>query len=119
MSSHSDSFVASGSSPTPDFIVECHGSIFLLRPLTLAASSWIEFVDLGIILAREIQRRRDGNQFALVHGTNTWFILNERLELETRVHRGDPNRQQRGSGLRTLPWLLLEDSFLARRGADV
>ena len=42
MSSHNDSFVASGSSPTPDFIVECHGSIFLLRPLTLAASSWIE-----------------------------------------------------------------------------
>lgn len=42
MSSHTDSFVASGRSPTPDFIVECHGSIFLLRPLTLAASSWIE-----------------------------------------------------------------------------
>ena len=42
MSSHSDSFVASGSSPTADFIVECHGSIFLLRPLTLTASSWID-----------------------------------------------------------------------------
>jgi len=42
MSSHSDSFVASGSSPTADFIIERHGSIFLLRPLTLAASSWIE-----------------------------------------------------------------------------
>ncbi len=42
MSSHSDSFAASGSSPTADFNVECHGSIFLLRPLTLAASSWIE-----------------------------------------------------------------------------
>jgi hypothetical protein len=39
MSSHSDSFAASGSSPTreafqipPDFLVENHGSIFLLRP---------------------------------------------------------------------------------------
>lgn len=39
MSSHSDSFVASGSSPTrgkapspPDFVLENHGSIFLLRP---------------------------------------------------------------------------------------
>ena len=42
MSSHNDTFVASGSSPTADFIVECHGSIFLLRLLTLAASSWIE-----------------------------------------------------------------------------
>ena len=42
MSSLIDSFVASGSSPTADFIVECHGSIFLLRPLTLVASSWIE-----------------------------------------------------------------------------
>jgi hypothetical protein len=39
MSSHTDSFVASGSSPTePDFFCENHGSIFLLRP---AAHSWI------------------------------------------------------------------------------
>ncbi len=42
MSSHNDSFASSGSSPTTDFIVECHGTIFLLRPLTLTASSWIE-----------------------------------------------------------------------------
>ena len=42
MSSHSDSFIASGSSPTIDFIAENHDSIFLLRPLTLAASSWID-----------------------------------------------------------------------------
>jgi hypothetical protein len=48
MSSHSDSFVGSGSSPThsgkipPDFVVENHGTIFLLQPLTPAANSWIE-----------------------------------------------------------------------------
>jgi hypothetical protein len=43
MSSHSDSFSASGSSPTqPDFMVENHGSIFLLQPLSPAANSWIE-----------------------------------------------------------------------------
>src|SRR6266404_7786421 len=36
-----DSFVASGTSPTPDFEVENHQSIFLLRPLTPAAESWI------------------------------------------------------------------------------
>ena len=45
MSSHSDSFAASGNSPTqssdPDFFVENHGSIFLLQPLTTAANSWI------------------------------------------------------------------------------
>jgi hypothetical protein len=41
MSSH-DSFVASGSSPTPDFVVENHGSIFLLQPLSPSAKSWIE-----------------------------------------------------------------------------
>jgi predicted Zn-dependent protease len=47
MSSH-DSFVASGNSPTqsrkiqPDFVVENHGSIFLLKPLTPSATSWIE-----------------------------------------------------------------------------
>jgi len=46
MSSHSDSFVASGSSPTrsdgPDFRCENHGSLFLLFPLTQHAHSWIE-----------------------------------------------------------------------------
>lgn len=49
MSSHSDSFVASGNSPTrstsknpPDFVVENHGSIFLLKPLTPSATSWVE-----------------------------------------------------------------------------
>jgi hypothetical protein len=42
LSSHNDSFVASGSSPTPDFLVENHGSMFLLQPLTPAAESWIE-----------------------------------------------------------------------------
>ena len=42
MSSHDDSFVASGSSPTIDFLCENHGSIFLLRPLTPSATSWLE-----------------------------------------------------------------------------
>ncbi len=41
MSSH-DSFAASGSSPTVDFLCENHGSIFLLRPLSQPAQSWIE-----------------------------------------------------------------------------
>jgi hypothetical protein len=46
MSSHNDSFVASGSSPTntsgtPDFRCENHGSIFLLHPLSESARSWI------------------------------------------------------------------------------
>jgi len=43
MSSHSDSFVASGSSPTrSDFICENHGSIFLVRPVSPSAFAWIE-----------------------------------------------------------------------------
>jgi hypothetical protein len=43
MSSHNDSFAASGSSPTrSDFICENHGSIFLLHPLSQSAQSWIE-----------------------------------------------------------------------------
>jgi hypothetical protein len=47
MSSH-DSFVASGNSPThsgkiqPDFVLEDRGSIFLIKPLTTPAISWIE-----------------------------------------------------------------------------
>lgn len=45
MSSHNDSFAASGSSPTqstPDFQVENQGSIFLLKPQTPSAISWVE-----------------------------------------------------------------------------
>ena len=41
----SDAFRTSGSSPTqssPDFVVENHGSVFLLQPLTPAANSWVE-----------------------------------------------------------------------------
>ncbi len=47
MSSHNDSFAASGCSPTPDsttvdFRCENHGSIFLLYPVSQSAQSWIE-----------------------------------------------------------------------------
>ena len=36
-----DAFKQSGSSPTqPDFVVENHGSIFLLTPITPAAKTW-------------------------------------------------------------------------------
>jgi len=46
MSSHNDSFAASGSSPTsndgPDFRCENHGSLFLLLPISPAAFAWIE-----------------------------------------------------------------------------
>src|SRR5580700_7201212 len=42
MSSHNDSFVASRSSPTVDFLCENHGSISLLCPVSPAAFAWIE-----------------------------------------------------------------------------
>lgn len=49
MSSHNDSFAASGNSPTreafqipPDFLVENHGSIFLLRPQKEQAIAWVD-----------------------------------------------------------------------------
>ncbi len=32
----------SDNSPTPDFEVQNHGSIFLLRPLTPTATSWVD-----------------------------------------------------------------------------
>ena len=41
MSSHNDSFVASGSSPT-DFELQNHGTVFLLIPQTLSARAWID-----------------------------------------------------------------------------
>jgi len=37
-----DSFVASGTSPTSDFELQNHGSIFLLIPQTLSARIWID-----------------------------------------------------------------------------
>jgi hypothetical protein len=66
MSSHSDSFVASGSSPTSslDFICSEHGSLYLLRPLNQTARLWIEnyihpghqtFADSVVIEHRYIQ----------------------------------------------------------------
>jgi hypothetical protein len=46
MSSHNDSFVRSGNSPTrsvgPDFILEGHGSIFLLSPQNKNAIAWVD-----------------------------------------------------------------------------
>ena len=49
MSSHNDSYVSSGGSPSQhtvqilsDFVLENHSSILLLRPLTPAARSWLE-----------------------------------------------------------------------------
>ena len=42
MSSHNDSFISSGSSPTLDFLVENHGIIFLVKPLTPSATFWVE-----------------------------------------------------------------------------
>ena len=42
MSSHNDTFAASGSSPTVDFLCENHGSIFFLKPFTPSATSWVE-----------------------------------------------------------------------------
>jgi hypothetical protein len=46
MSSHNDSHVASGTSPTDparlDFRCENHGSVFLLYPLCQSAKFWIE-----------------------------------------------------------------------------
>lgn len=44
----SNSFKSSGNSPTqsakigPDFVIENHGSICFLRPMTRAARAWVE-----------------------------------------------------------------------------
>jgi len=75
-----DLFQTSGTSPTdrtnpePDFVVQDHGSIFLLRALTPAVSAWIEenlsedrqtfgdavAVEAGFILPVVIGAQRDG-----------------------------------------------------------
>ena len=74
MSSHNDSFVSSGSSPTedgPDFRCENHGSLVLLYPLTQSAQSWIaqhlpsdaqSFGDAAVVEHRYIWAILDGIQ---------------------------------------------------------
>ena len=42
MSSHSDSFAASGSSPQLDLVFENHGSLFLIRPLSESGQRWLD-----------------------------------------------------------------------------
>ncbi len=42
MSSHNDSFVASGNSPTRDLVFENHGSLFLIRPLSESGQLWLD-----------------------------------------------------------------------------
>ena len=42
MSSHNDSFVASGSSPQFDLAFENHGSLFLIRPLSESGQQWLD-----------------------------------------------------------------------------
>ena len=42
MSSHNDSFVASGSSPQLDLVFENHGSVFLIRPVSPIGKQWLD-----------------------------------------------------------------------------
>ena len=42
MSSHNDSFAASGSSPTIDLLFENHGSLFLIRPVSQPGQLWLD-----------------------------------------------------------------------------
>jgi hypothetical protein len=81
MSSHGDSFAASGSSPTrSDFICENHGSIFLLRPISPAAFLWIyENVSSD--------RQMFGNAVAVEHRC-IWAILDGIQEAGLVVSRG-------------------------------
>ena len=37
-----DAFKTNGASPTPDFELSSHGTLYLLLPLTRAAHSWVE-----------------------------------------------------------------------------
>jgi len=81
MSSHTDSFVASGSSPTrPDFICENHGSIFLLRPISLTAFLWIHE-------NLPSDRQMFGNAVAVEHRC-IWSILDGIQEAGLVVSRG-------------------------------
>ena len=42
MSSHNDSFVASGNSPTRDLLFENHGSLFLIHPVSKSGQQWLD-----------------------------------------------------------------------------
>ena len=80
MSSHDDSFVASGSSPTVDFFCENHGSTFLLRPISPAAFLWIHE-------NLPPDRQMFGNAVAVEHRC-IWAILDGIQEAGLVVSRG-------------------------------
>jgi len=81
MSSHNDSFAASGSSPTgPDFICGNHGSIFLLRPISPAAFLWIHE-------SLPADRQMFGKTAAVEH-RYIWTILDGIQDAGLAVSRG-------------------------------
>jgi hypothetical protein len=89
MSSHNDSFVASGSSPTVDFLCENHGSIFLLRPVSPASFDWIES-------HLPSDRITLGNAVAVDHRC-IWAILAGLQDDGLVVSRGSENRSRKDS----------------------
>src|SRR5207302_3055657 len=86
---------------------------------TICAFSKLELAGLGIVLAGEVQRCGDGNEFAFVDWTNARLVLDEGLKLETGIDRDEANRQERKAGSRTLAGLVFEYAFFTRRGANV
>ena len=78
----------------------------------IGARSGLEFVDVRIVLAGEVERRGDRDEFALVHRANALLFLQERLNLEAGIDRQEANRDKGRAGLRTLSRLVLDDRGL-------
>src|ERR1700730_12456663 len=81
--------------------------------------SGCQLVDLGIVLAVEMKRRRDWHEGALVHWTDARCVSNEQLDLETGIRGDEANGHEACAGPGTLPRLFLQDGFFARRRTDV
>jgi len=82
MSSHNDSFVASGNSPTssPDLICSGYGSLYLLRPLNQTARLWIEtHIDPG---------HQTFADSVVIEHRHVWDVLRGILEDGLAVSRG-------------------------------
>src|SRR6202035_3689363 len=81
----------------------------------VSTGSGNQLVEVGIVLAVEMKRRRDWHEGALIHWTNARCVSNEQLDLEAGVRGDEANGHETCAGPGTLPRLVLENGLFARR----
>src|SRR5258706_11151256 len=82
------------------------------------ARSGGQLVNLRVALAREIQRRRDRNEFGLIDRTNARSVPGKELHLQTRVRRDEAYWDETRARHWALSRTIFQDGLFSRRRAD-